>query len=413
MTPKMAETTEFRANRELELGERVMARILKSVPRSVGATTGRSENLLALLYELRHGDSLTCSDLSQRTGLASPTVHRLLATLVENRLIVEDSASKITGGLGRPASSYRFNRSVVSVAGVDIGAETTRIAIAGADGTIIAYRSLSTAQVVQDLPTQIGFIIDALMSSVSNEAGPLVGVGVGVPGSLDPTTGVVKRAFIHQELVGLSIKTLLEKRLLCSVVVEKDDHLSVVAEVSDRGTVPDAPSLVVVNYGRGVGVGVVADGVVIKGTHGQAGRVVRWPSKVSGITLGDVLPLDALLAAYRASGGDHSPVDGISLCELVWAGDPVAGEVVGRAAMELAGVFLHLATIFDPQYMVLGGGFSGSFDLFDQSLREALSVLAYPPEVLPTAMGSGAVVVGGLLAADQFIETWLRTNVAD
>ena len=62
--------------------------------------------------------------------------------------------------------------------------------------------------------------------------------------------------------------------------------------------------------------------------------------------------------------------------------------------------------------MVLGGGFSGSFDLFDQPLQEALSVLAYPPQVLATAMGSGAVVVGALLAADQFIEKWLRTTVA-
>ena len=308
-----------------------MARILKSAPRPVGATTGRSENLLALLYELRHGDSLTCRDLSQRTDLASPTVHRLLASLLENRLIIEDFAPKVTGGLGRPASSYRFNRSVVSVAGVDIGAETTRIAIAGADGTIIAYRSLPTALVVLDLPTQIGLIIDDLMSSVSNEAGPLVGVGVGVPGSLDPTTGVVKRAFIHQELVGLPIKTILEERLLCSVVVEKDDHLSVVAEVSDRGTAPDATSVVVVNYGRGVGIGVVAEGVVIKGVHGQAGRIVRWPSRVPGFTLGKVLPVEALLAEYRASDGDHSPVDGAGLCELVRAGDPVAREVIERA----------------------------------------------------------------------------------
>jgi glucokinase len=176
--------------------------------------------------------------------------------------------------------------------------------------------------------------------------------------------------------------------------------------------VPDAKTLVVVNYGRGIGVGVVTDNVVINGAHGQAGRIVHWPSTVPGVTLGDVLPIDALLAAYRASGGDHSPVDGMGLCELARTGDPVASEVVGRAGTELAGVFLHLATIFDPEYMVLGGGFSGSFDLFDQPLQEALSVLAYPPQVLATAMGSGAVVVGALLAADQFIEKWLRTTVA-
>jgi glucokinase len=406
------DTADYRRASVLRPGERVMARRLKSAPRTVGVSVGRNENLLAILFQLRHGDLLTCSELSHRTGLAAPTIHRLLATLVNDAMVTEDPDVRVTGGPGRPASSFRFNRSVVSVAGVDVGAETTRVAIAGADGTIVASRSLPTTQVVDDLPTQLGLVIDSLMSSLSNQAGPLIGVGVGVAGSLDPVTGVMSRAFIHQQLVGLPIREMLEERLACSVVVEKDDHLSILAEVSDRGTVPGASSLVVVNYGRGIGLGLIADGVVIKGMHGQAGRIVRWPSTVvPGATLRDDVALDAMLATYRSEGGRHSATDGKSLCELARGGDAVAESTIRRAAQSLAGVFLHLATVFDPEHMVLGGGFAGSFDLFDQSIRESLSVLAFPPRVLPTVIGSDAVVVGGLLVADQFIESWLAAQV--
>ncbi len=406
------DTADYRHVSVLRPGERIMARRLKSAPRSVGISVGRNENLLAMLFELRHGDLLTCSELSQRTGLAAPTIHRLLANLVSDGMVTEDPAMRFTGGPGRPSSSYRFNRSVVSVAGVDVGAETTRVAIAGADGTIISSRSLPTTQVVNDLPTQLGLVIEALMSSLSDQAGPLVGVGVGVAGSLDPVTGVISRAFIHQQLVGLPIKELLQERLACNVVVEKDDHLSILAEVSDRGTVPGASSLVVVNYGRGIGLGLIADGFVIKGVHGQAGRIVRWPSNVvPGATIRDVLALDAMLATYRSEGGLQAAVDGKSLCELARRGDLVAEDIIRRAGQSLAEVFLRLATIFDSEHMVLGGGFAGSFDLFDQSIRESLRVLAFPPTVLPTVIGSDAVVVGGLLVADQFIESWLATQV--
>lgn len=412
MSTRNVDPARRHVSNDLGVGSRVIVRRFKAAPHRVVGTLGRGENLLALLYELRHGSELTCSDLAQLTGLASPTVHRLLATLVESGLVIEDSTSRPATGVGRPASSYRFNHAVVSVAGVDVGAETTRVAIAAANGTIVAEQSLPTAHVIGDVPSCVGSIIESLMSSTASHAGPLVGVGIGIPGSLDPATGVITRAFLHPQLVGLPIRALFEERLRCSVVVEKDDHLSVIAEVSDQGTVTDAKTLVVINYGRGIGVGMVTDDVVISGSHGQAGRIVHWPSTRPGTILGDVLPLDALLAAYRANGGAHAPVDGISLCDLARTGDSAAHDVIEQAAKELARVFLQLATVFDPEHMVFGGGFSGSFDLFEPAIRDALSVLANPPEVHASVMGSSAVVVGGILAADQFIERWLRATVA-
>jgi predicted NBD/HSP70 family sugar kinase len=394
----------------VKTGERVIARRLKSAPRSVGVSDGRNENLLAIVFELRHGNLMTVNELSQRTGLAAPTVHRLLAILVERGLAEEDPAVRAAAGPGRPANSYRFNRHVVSIAGVDVGAETTRVAIAGADGTIMASHSMATLEIINDLPEALGNIIEGLMAS--SLVGPLIGVGVGVAGSLDPSTGVITRAFIHKQLVGLPLRDLLERKLSSPIVVEKDDHLSALAEVSNKGTTPGASSLVVVNYGRGIGVGLIADGVVIRGARGQAGRIVRWPSSVTpGAILGEELSVDAMLARYFDLGGLHSPIDGESLCELARGQDPVAVMTIERSAKNLGSVYLHFATSFDPEQMVFGGGFAGSFDLFEGELKEALSVLPNPPAITPTTIGSDSVVMGGLLLADQFIETWLAAQV--
>jgi predicted NBD/HSP70 family sugar kinase len=397
----------------LESGQRVMANQLKFTPRPGRVLDGRKENMLILLRELRRSNNLTRSDLATRTGLAVPTVHRLLTALLQSGLVVESPSTLATGRIGRRSSLYYFNRSVLSVAGVDIGNETTRVTIATADGTIVGFRSLLTSQVAEDLPGKIGSTIASIMSSSLSDVGPLVGAGIGIAGTVDSLTGIVTRTSIHQSWVGVPMKMLLEKRLACPVVLEQDDHLSVLAEVSDRGTVPGANPVVEVDYGRGIGAGAMIDGVVIKGVHGRSGRIAHWPSDASpGVTIGDEITPDAMLAAFRAEGGSNLVVDGEGLCELARAEDPLAMKIVSRAGKSLAGVFLRLATMFDPEYMILGGGFAGSFDLFEQEIREALSVLTYPPEIRATSIGSNSVVIGGLLVADQFIEQSIANKVA-
>jgi predicted NBD/HSP70 family sugar kinase len=390
----------------------VLARQLTPAPR-LSTSSGRRDNLLALLHELRHADTLTRADLARLTGLAFPTVHRLLAALVDRGLVVEEPSTRATGGLGRPASLYRFDRGVARVAGVDIGNETTRVAAAAANGTILGSVSLPTPQIAVDLADGVAASLSAVMAALPGPAGPLVGVGVGISASVDPVSGRVARAAIHRAWDGLPLQGLLEERFGCPVVIEQDDHLSALAELSDRGTVPGASSLVVVNYGRGIGAGVVVDGAVIRGARGRAGRIVHWPAGGQRpSTLEDQLLPDALAAAYAAQGGTGAVTDGATLCRAARDGDPVARGLVDQAARDIADVFLRLAATFDPENMVMGGGFAGSYDLFEHEIKLAMATLPDPPAVTPSVMGSDAVVVGGLIAADPFAERWLAEQVS-
>lgn len=400
----------------LASGARVRAGQLTPAP-PLSTLSGRRSNLLALLHVLRRADALTRSDLARLTGLAVPTVHRLLAALLVGGLVVEDQVSRSTGGLGRPASLYWFNRSVASVAGIDVGNETTRVAVASANGTIIGSASLPTPQLAANLAGGIAGVLASVTAQLPESAGPVVGLGVGISAAVDPDSGLVVRAPIHHAWDGLPLRAMLEDRLSCPVVSEQDDHLSALAERSDRGTIPGASSLVVVNYGRGIGAGVVVDGAVIRGAHGRAGRIAHWPmhprhSNGGGGTIGEHLLPDALSGAYQASGGTGQVTDGLTLCQAARAGDPVARDLVEYAALGIADVFLRLAVTFDPQNMVMGGGFAGSFDLFGPQIKLAMAALPDPPAVTPSVIGNEAVLIGGLLAADQFVEQWLVERVS-
>lgn len=393
----------------LDSGIRVLARQLTPAPHAAG----RRENLLALLRELRHADTVTRSDLARLTGLAVPTVHRLLAALLDSGLVAEEESTRATGGLGRPASLYRFNRSVASVAGVDVGNETTRVAVATANGTIIGSTSMPTPEIATDLAGGITATLTSVIARLPHAAGPLAGVGVGISAAVDPATGRIATASIHRGWDGMSLRTMLEERISCPVVIEQDDHLSALAELSDRGTVPGASSLVVVNYGRGIGAGIVIDGAVVRGSRGRAGRIAHWPAyQQRGTTLGGQLLPDAMIAAYQAGGGTGRAVDGATLCGLARTGDPVARKLISRAAAGIADVFLRLAVTFDPENMVMGGGFAGSFELFEGEINAAMSALADPPAITPSAIGAEAVLIGGLIAADPFVERWLADCVS-
>jgi predicted NBD/HSP70 family sugar kinase len=395
----------------LRSGIRVLARHLTPPPR-LSTSAGRTQNLLALLHELRHADDLSRTDLAQLTGLAIPTVHRLLAALVDNQLVAADEATRATGGLGRPASLYRFDSSIASVAGVDVGNETTRVAVAAANGTIIAATSLPTPKIANDLAGGIVTSLTSIITGLPQATGPLVGVGVGISASVDPATGRLARAPIHHGWDGLPLRAMLEDQICCPVVVEQDDHLSALAELSDRGTVPGASSLVVVNYGRGIGVGIVIDGALVRGDRGRAGRIADWPANGQGkTTLGRQLLPDAISHAYKTQGGNGNVVDGVSLCQAARGGDHIAQGLVELAARGIADVFLRLAITFDATNMVMGGGFAGSFDLFDPQIKLAMSALPDPPIVTPSVIVSEAVLLGGLIAANPFVEKWLAERV--
>ena len=72
----------------------------------------------------------------------------------------------------------------------------------------------------------------------------------------------------------------------------------------------------------------------------------------------------------------------------------------------------NAAAIYDPENMVMGGGFAGSFDLFDHEIKLAMSALPDSPSVTPSVIASEAVLIGGLIAADPFVEKWLAKQVS-
>lgn len=189
-----------------------------------------------------------------------------------------------------------------------------------------------------------------------------------------------------------------------------------------------AGNLLAVTLGTGIGGGIVADGRLVEGAHrfaGEFGHMVVdpngprcpcgkrgcWERFASGAGLG-VLGREAAVAGaagdvVRRAGGDPEQVKGEHVTAAAAAGDPAALEIMARFGWWVALGLANLASLLDPEVIVIGGGLVEAGDVLMNPIRDAFPDLLEAgavrpvPTVVAAGLGQQAGAVGaGLLARD-------------
>lgn len=381
----------------------------------------RLVNLARIVRELRTAGGSSRSDLARSVGISVPTVHRLISDLAALDLVEEAAAAPDGPKLGRPPVVYRFREQAALLAGADVGNETTRLAITTLAGRVLAAQSLTSDRLGHQLAGTLAGKFGELLGSCGYPASRLAGVAVGIAAAVD-ADGVLRDPPTHKEWDGLPLRSRLAELLGADVAVAQDDHLSPIAESSGGGTFPGMSSLLVVEIGRGIGVGMTLDGMPIAGAHHRFGRIAGWPVSVAGEpdpaagggepargTLGECLVTSGLVRRYHARRGGRDVRDGADLAAVARDGDKHALGVFRWAGREIADLVTRLHQLCDPQAVVIGGGLARAYDLLEPGLSARL-----PPglRVARSVLGEHAVVTGAVLVAGSFVDSWLNEQLA-
>jgi glucokinase len=171
--------------------------------------------------------------------------------------------------------------------------------------------------------------------------------------------------------------------------------------------------LLVVEIGRGIGVGMTLDGVPISGARHRFGRIAGWPvtgpdGPAAG-TLGHRLVTSGLVSQYHERGGSREVRDGADLAAAGRRGDDRALHVFGWAASQIADIVNRLQLLADPQAIVIGGGLARAYDLLEPRMTPQLTAGL---KVARSVLGEQAVVVGAVLVAGSFVDSWLDNRLA-
>ncbi len=375
----------------------------------------RRANAWSVLQAVRAAGVSSRTEITTATGLTGMSVHRLVGELSLRRLVIPAGRTAV-GAVGRPSSLFRFNASIAHVIGIDVGNETTRAELADLNRTVIEAREIPTAAIEVDLAGRLLAIIAELRGANPAKTTELVGVAIGVPAVAGPD-GTIIRASQHHEWEGLDLGPRLRAALGTDIVVRQDDHLAALAELRG-GACAGAQSAAVLDVGKGIGLGVIAGGLVHGGVHNAAGRVAWIPipadeaRKPQVIPIEQLLTADGLIADYRRFGGTAPANGALHVFEADARGEPAAKEAINLFAERLGWLVADVVAIIDPEVVVIGGGISRSFDRLAEGVTSRLrSIVAMPPPIVASSLGPGAVVSGAIDAALGLADVWLRDQL--
>jgi predicted NBD/HSP70 family sugar kinase len=222
-------------------------------------------------------------------------------------------------------------------------------------------------------------------------AGAPEAVAIGLPGTSERGTPVFVPALPW--LQGRPLAGDLGERLGARVSLAVDGHLTLLAE-SAEGAAKGLRSAVLVAVGTGVGGALLVGGRIWRGAHGSAGS---WGWLPAGV------PPDARHGPFERVAAGPSLEGGPALVAAARAGDPAAPVALDAYALRLARGIAALASILDPEIVLIGGGMADAMDVLGPLLQAHVAVWASPDgrrvPVRATALGSRAGVVGALLAA--------------
>ena len=301
-------------------------------------------------------------------------------------------------------------------AGIDVGGTNLRIGIV-MDTRVIYQRRFQAdfARLCREHDLEVAWagIIEAIASPLQEvlQAYPeVVSIGIGFPGFIDPTSGIVLQSPNLPGLYRVNLAADISARIGRPIVVENDAAAAAYGEY--RLSTGIVNSLAYVGLGTGVGGGLVCDGRPYTGEHGAAMEVGHLTVEHGAVARSCGCGNRGCLEQYASANGvtqSYKLATGIDLDASRIANLARTGNEDALAAYQLAGAYLaqavgHIAKILDVGHVVVGGGLSNAWDLMEEAFNAQLKnslipVLRENLVVRISTSGDEAGIIGAALLA--------------
>ena len=302
--------------------------------------------------------------------------------------------------------------------GIDVGGTGVKAGVVDESGRIIAKATIKTA-------VEKG--ADAVMEDMAEVAGQAVekaglameeieAIGIGIPGVLDPATGIVPfctNLGWHQVPVIERMHELTGR----PIYVDNDATVAALAE-SVAGVSAGVKNSVFLTLGTGVGGGIVIDGKVYSGTHGVASELGHHITHMGGelCTCGNrgcwerYASATALIRMGKEAAAAHpesalarfTDLTAKDVVDSAKAGDETALALFDQYTEELALGMVNIINFLDPEIIAIGGGVSAAGEFLLEPIRQKLKKYVFYKdlpysEIKLATMGNDAGIVGAAM----------------
>ena len=388
--------------------------------------TSREINRQIALNLIRTHQPVSRADLARLMNVRRGVASLLVSELLGESLIFEGAVGESVGRGRRPTFLYIDSRQRC-VVGVDIRASRTYILVTDLMGRQLGVvSSFQTTRDSDELIQELARRIKQILADYT-EIGACDGVGVSVPGMVNPTKGRV----VHAPTLGwreVNLRDPLSVALGIPVHIENSGKACALAQLwATRSDVVASGNSVFVSVSDGVGVGIVVNGEVLRGRHNTAGEFGHvplsidgprcscgatgcWEAYVSNIaTLSRYFGHD--LSEPRPRDTETATFTVEDLIARARTGDAKALAAVNSTARYLGLGLASLVNALDPARIYIGGEITTAWSLIEPIVRSALrertltefggatEIHVVPAEDHPRLRGAVALVAAPAFAA--------------
>ncbi len=227
---------------------------------------GRAHNRSMVLQHLFHSGPWSRADLARATGLTRVTVSDLVGSLMAEGLVTE-LGLRSEGKVGKPGTLVGLRTDAFQIVAVDLADdELMHGAVLDLSGEVRTRRSAAVAG--REGESAVEALLDLCRDLVAAATMPVLGVGVGSPGVIDPSGTVLQAP--NRGWFDLPLAERLAADLGVPVHVANDANTAALGEYTYGGA---SGSLLVLTVGEGVGAGIVLDGALVQGHQHAAGEL--------------------------------------------------------------------------------------------------------------------------------------------
>jgi len=377
-----------------------------------GSNQGRTRgyNRALVLSHVRAKGASGRAEIARASGLTTQAVSNIIADLEADGLLAE--CGRRAGARGLPAVQYALCPGGGFALGVEVRPDAVRAALLDLSGqAVFTERQGLTLADPQTVAAAVVRMRDQALDRTRVPRDRLLGVGVVMPGPFG-ATGLADSATDLPGWRGTDAAGFLEAVLGLPVHVENDANAAAIAE-RHAGVARGLSSYAFLYFGAGLGLGIVAEGRLMRGAFGNAGEIGHIPVGLPGQVgrLEDVASRMALARRMAAAGQSATTVDDIE--RLV--GHPELVRWLDDAAPALAGAIALIENLLDPETVILGGAMpDGVIDaLIDRIVLPEASVAHRPDRRIPRLQrGASGRMTATLGAAAQVLDRAFTPRLA-
>ena len=373
----------------------------------------------------------TNAELCRHLKISAPKSFSLLNELIENNMIEKQGLGESIGG--RKPDLYGIKDNSLFVLSIDMNKYKTRMSIFDNNNTNITGLHTYSLPLDNDIKTveKLADYANELIENSGIDPSKLIGIGISMPGLVDSVQGI-NYTYLNYE--DKSVRDILQKRFNRPVFIENDAKAAALAEFR-FGKAKGKKDVLVIFLDWGIGLGLILNGKLYRGTSGFAGEFSHIPMIEDGIlchcgkhgcleTVASGTAVTRLVKEGIKSGKSSilntitndslEKIDVKQVIDAAWGGDQFAINILSEIGFNLGKGIAVLIQLYNPELIILGGRVSEARQYITTPIDQSLNIYCMQQirdkaAIVVSELGQSMGIMGAVaIIMENIFENYLK-----